>query len=775
MALQNRGYEELGDDSDEDLSNTLTEYDKNRHRVSVIRGRSIVLNTKMLTTELSCPICLDLLTTTMTSKECLHRFCYECISTALKGNKECPTCRTKIVSMRDMRRDANFDTLIKQIYPDRRRYEEQLEVANQGGDDPLANMAAFADDEEFDKDAPTPPALLESRDTTPALESFESGRRTPPWFTAGDLNPNEMDAYEKGLFLEAQKAYLKLRSRRVGSRIAALDRIFDCDATTDTVSMGSGLSSRRTFSPPHEPPSKQRKATEGGSKKLSRDDAKSVGSSADSGESSDDEETGQVTVEAELDKEGVEEEDAMQRRMFLVDTSREVKKTGPVGSVQTVSGTPAFDPRVNPAPPYPEALEQFAELIPGGKGDTWLAAAEQPVEQPQEVNSDEEQVFDEDDVLSIVSIDDMLQEMGEVTHENDVEKDYAEVKPDGVFADLTKMAKEDKRNKYMCEETRHHLRELNELRAGGLADLKPLLECSEQFDIDDATTWYAQQKDGEEMIYYEKGKQPFSRGRLPVTKEYDVAEEAERVGRRVTLKDIRDDMSGTDSDHTAPCTASLASSPDSSILTLSEEGVEAVEESAAELPPFDPEHAKEHLDKWIGDPATPEHLDTNLDRSMDEESTGGDCESLPDDYELEVELRPAASMMTRNGVPTEMLQKRYIRTQNDTTMEHITEYLYQRWLEELQTSTETEIPRPEHFFVFNRSDCSCRCVLLHECLSTAQSLTARNEHVVVYYDTQRAEISAEEMSLLDKIVPHADRVEPAPASPGASTGSSSSQ
>lgn len=50
---------------------------------------------------------------TMTTKECLHRFCSDCIITALRsGNKECPTCRKKLVSKRSLRPDPNFDCLI---------------------------------------------------------------------------------------------------------------------------------------------------------------------------------------------------------------------------------------------------------------------------------------------------------------------------------------------------------------------------------------------------------------------------------------------------------------------------------------------------------------------------------------------------------------------------------------------------------------------------------------------------------------------------------------
>lgn len=107
----------------------LSLYELHRTPQEVITDNTeIAVSPRSLHSELMCPICLDMLKKTMTTKECLHRFCSECIITALRsGNKECPTCRKKLVSKRSLRADPNFDLLIAKIYPSRDEYEAHQE------------------------------------------------------------------------------------------------------------------------------------------------------------------------------------------------------------------------------------------------------------------------------------------------------------------------------------------------------------------------------------------------------------------------------------------------------------------------------------------------------------------------------------------------------------------------------------------------------------------------------------------------------------------------
>lgn len=84
-----------------------------------------------LAPEFQCPVCLGYIKSTRIVKECLHRFCNECIEKCLRiGKKQCPQCRIYIPSRRSLRPDTNFDELIKKIYGDVSSREKSEEEEN---------------------------------------------------------------------------------------------------------------------------------------------------------------------------------------------------------------------------------------------------------------------------------------------------------------------------------------------------------------------------------------------------------------------------------------------------------------------------------------------------------------------------------------------------------------------------------------------------------------------------------------------------------------------
>lgn len=70
----------------------LTPYELDRQPHLLSQDNDAVIRTtgRLLESELQCAICLDVLRKTMTTKECLHRFCDECIRQALRNGNKVP-------------------------------------------------------------------------------------------------------------------------------------------------------------------------------------------------------------------------------------------------------------------------------------------------------------------------------------------------------------------------------------------------------------------------------------------------------------------------------------------------------------------------------------------------------------------------------------------------------------------------------------------------------------------------------------------------------------
>ncbi|KIH56737.1 hypothetical protein ANCDUO_13077 [Ancylostoma duodenale] len=127
--------------------------------------------------------------------------------------------------------------------------------------------------------------------------------------------------------------------------------------------------------------------------------------------------------------------------------------------------------------------------------------------------------------------------------------------------------------------------------------------------------------------------------------------------------------------------------------------------------------------------------------------------------EIEAELLPSAALLRRQ-CPAELMLPRYIRTKHDTTMEHLAEFIHVRVMEEVQ-SNQTDfdadpvptVPRPQHFYVFSRNDGHhIRKIFLHETMLTAQSAMTRDDHLIIFFDTEPPQLREEKSSVLEDVV-----------------------
>ncbi|KAH8740774.1 hypothetical protein FG386_002736 [Cryptosporidium ryanae] len=94
---------------------------------------SILLNTTTLGesdlyADFNCLICYGILRRTMVVKDCMHRFCCECIEKCVRiGLRECPQCRLHISSRRALRSDKIMDALTLRLFPKAIEFEEKYQ------------------------------------------------------------------------------------------------------------------------------------------------------------------------------------------------------------------------------------------------------------------------------------------------------------------------------------------------------------------------------------------------------------------------------------------------------------------------------------------------------------------------------------------------------------------------------------------------------------------------------------------------------------------------
>ncbi|KAH8582095.1 RING finger containing [Cryptosporidium sp. chipmunk genotype I] len=91
-----------------------------------ILSKVTTLGENDLYSDFNCLICFRILQRTMVVKDCLHRFCGECIEKCVRiGLRECPQCRLHIASRRSLRNDSIMDTLTFRLFPEAGEFERK--------------------------------------------------------------------------------------------------------------------------------------------------------------------------------------------------------------------------------------------------------------------------------------------------------------------------------------------------------------------------------------------------------------------------------------------------------------------------------------------------------------------------------------------------------------------------------------------------------------------------------------------------------------------------
>ncbi|CAB3400961.1 unnamed protein product [Caenorhabditis bovis] len=102
----------------------LNAYDRTRTtQIKKNKRLRIEASMKHIVPNISCDICHDVVTNSVMTKKCGHRFCDQCILLCLmRAGSTCPACRSNLNSKRELKQDPRFDTIISKLL----RHRSQL-------------------------------------------------------------------------------------------------------------------------------------------------------------------------------------------------------------------------------------------------------------------------------------------------------------------------------------------------------------------------------------------------------------------------------------------------------------------------------------------------------------------------------------------------------------------------------------------------------------------------------------------------------------------------
>jgi len=143
---------------------------------------TMLLSTSGLSEDLSCPICMGTYQRVMVVKNCLHRFCSECIEKWLRsGHQDCPKCRNRIPSRRSLRPDPIFERMIHRLFPNVKEFEAMNDniVAKVNKRKSLGGGASSTDQNEFENTTNTFSHNYEAQQKSAQLSSSRRRGRPP--------------------------------------------------------------------------------------------------------------------------------------------------------------------------------------------------------------------------------------------------------------------------------------------------------------------------------------------------------------------------------------------------------------------------------------------------------------------------------------------------------------------------------------------------------------------------------------------------------------------
>lgn len=92
--------------------------DYNEDGECIEEGKNDSISIKTFKDLFMCSICFNILKEPVAVRNCLHKFCQQCLEELHRTSKQCPQCRTQIASRRVWRPDSKFSEILKILIDD---------------------------------------------------------------------------------------------------------------------------------------------------------------------------------------------------------------------------------------------------------------------------------------------------------------------------------------------------------------------------------------------------------------------------------------------------------------------------------------------------------------------------------------------------------------------------------------------------------------------------------------------------------------------------------